>query len=66
MSGRHSSKFRYGDLIVLSKGGNVPFMLRRQLGKTYQKWELVGGCYIHGIMNGEAFSSQDCHDIWIQ
>ncbi|KAK5629125.1 hypothetical protein RRF57_004840 [Xylaria bambusicola] len=39
-----------GDQICLFHGGNVPFVVRER-GPAYT---LVGECYIHGIMNGEA------------
>ena len=40
-----------GDHIYLLPGGDVPFVLR----PTGDEFKLVGGCYIHGIMNGEFF-----------
>ncbi|CAK1365398.1 unnamed protein product [Cercospora beticola] len=41
-----------GDLIALLCGGSVPFVLRpRRCSGAY---ELVGVCYVLGIMNGEA------------
>jgi Heterokaryon incompatibility protein (HET) len=54
-----------GDEIVLCKGGSVPFILRRQSVKGSKKCDLIGDCYVHGIMKGEAFVSEDCHEIWI-
>jgi len=39
-----------GDQICLLHGGKVPFVMRQQ-GKAYR---LIGECYIHGIMHGEA------------
>ncbi|KAI0865764.1 hypothetical protein F4860DRAFT_264802 [Xylaria cubensis] len=39
-----------GDQICLFHGGNVPFVVRKK-GPAYT---LVGECYIHGIMNGQA------------
>ena len=50
-----------GDCIVLLSGGRTPFILR-QNGDHYR---LIGCCYVHGIMNGEAFP-QDFDDLeWI-
>ncbi|KAL3422921.1 heterokaryon incompatibility protein [Phlyctema vagabunda] len=39
------------DQIVIFSGGRVPFVVR-ETGDTFK---LVGPCYIHGIMDGEAF-----------
>ncbi|KAF4339634.1 heterokaryon incompatibility (het-6OR allele) [Fusarium beomiforme] len=39
-----------GDVIVLLDGGNVPYLLRPVEG---QKYELVGECFVQGIMHGE-------------
>lgn len=43
---------KVGDEICIFSGGCVPFVVRPQAAsKSYQ---LVGECYVHGIMNGEA------------
>jgi hypothetical protein len=34
-------------------GGRVPLILRQ--GENEDKWELIGDCYVHGVMHGEAF-----------
>ena len=39
-----------GDEICVISGGHIPFVVRRQSGDDFQ---LVGECYVHGIMNGE-------------
>ncbi|PVH80545.1 hypothetical protein DL98DRAFT_515399 [Cadophora sp. DSE1049] len=39
-----------GDIVCLFHGGNVPYVLRPTAGY----YQLVGECYVHGIMNGEA------------
>ncbi|KAK4112855.1 hypothetical protein N656DRAFT_798040 [Canariomyces notabilis] len=49
-----------GDHIVILKGGAVPFVLRSAPDGC---WQLVGECYVHGIMNGEAFDAKQCTDI---
>jgi hypothetical protein len=41
-----------GDCIAILSGGNLPFVLRPNGGESYR---LVGPCYVHGIMDGEAF-----------
>lgn len=40
-----------GDLVVILYGADVPFVVRREAGGRYS---LVGECYMHGIMYGEA------------
>jgi hypothetical protein len=42
-----------GDLICIFLGSEIPFVLREE-GSGYYK--LIGECYIHGIMYGEALS----------
>ena len=44
-----------GDLVCVLKGANVPFILRRK-GENYV---IVGECYCHGIMDGEAMLRED-------
>lgn len=39
-----------GDVVCVLAGGEVPFILRPDHGY----YRLVGECYLHGIMNGEA------------
>jgi hypothetical protein len=55
--GMVSEATKCGDKIVLLEGGSSPFVLR-PLGQQYQ---IVGACYIHGIMNGEAWSESGLH-----
>jgi Heterokaryon incompatibility protein (HET) len=44
---------RVGDVICIIVGNETPLILRP---KGEDKWTLVGECYIHGIMDGEAFT----------
>ena len=44
-------KAQVGDEIYILFGGDFPFVLRRL--KERQHFQLVGQCYIHGIMEGE-------------
>jgi hypothetical protein len=39
-----------GDWVCVLRGGSLPLVLR-PLGKGY--WNLIGECYVHGIMNGD-------------
>lgn len=47
-----------GDQICIFSGGHIPFVVRRQQA-TSSKYQLVGECYVHGIMNGEAMHMPD-------
>ena len=50
---------RVGDSVGLFKGGKTPLVIR----PVGDSWQLVGDSYVHGIMNGEAFNEESCHDI---
>ncbi|KAI1752338.1 heterokaryon incompatibility protein-domain-containing protein [Xylaria castorea] len=59
---------REGDIVVLLDGGNVPYLLRPvgkktiENGKVIQigeEFELVGECFVQGIMYGEFFERQE-------
>ena len=43
-----------GDEVCVLAGGSVPLVLRQRAGGADAHHELVGECYVHGIMNGEA------------
>jgi hypothetical protein len=42
-----------GDLICVFDGGEVPYLLRPAGNDSYI---LIGECYLHGIMDGEAMA----------
>jgi hypothetical protein len=44
-----------GDIICVLFGGKTPFCLRQQ----DDHYLLVGECYVHGLMNGEAMDMMD-------
>ncbi|KAI9854714.1 MAG: hypothetical protein M1813_000897 [Trichoglossum hirsutum] len=50
-----------GDRVVLVKGSAVPLIIRA----AGDDWQLVGGCYVHGIMQGKAFEEEKCREIVI-
>lgn len=50
-----------GDWIALLQAGRTPYVLR----KAGDKWKIIGDCYVHGIMSGEAWSDEKCVDIEI-
>ncbi|KAF5600106.1 heterokaryon incompatibility 6 OR allele [Fusarium pseudoanthophilum] len=43
-----------GDLVCILYGSEVPFVIRKEAGG---KCSLVGECYMHGIMEGEALNA---------
>ncbi|MCJ1436819.1 hypothetical protein MMC27_006201 [Xylographa pallens] len=47
-----------GDEVYILAGGKHPFALRPSLGLQPNTFELVGDCYVHGVMDGEAVSDQ--------
>lgn len=46
-----------GDGIAVILGVSVPFVVRPT--QYLNDWQLIGDCYIHGIMNGEALKVSD-------
>jgi hypothetical protein len=50
-----------GDCIAILSGGRVPFVLR-PIGSHYR---LIGPCYVHGIMNGGAFTDDESEFEWV-
>jgi hypothetical protein len=50
-----------GDVVVVLHGGRTPFLLRPKKGEGEdggEQWALVGECYVHGLMNGEALERE--------
>lgn len=52
---------RSGDRIALFSGGKMPLVMR----ESGTGLELVGDCYVHGIMHGEGYHEDQCELIWI-
>jgi hypothetical protein len=52
---------KIGDQIVVLFGGNTPFLLRESDEDVHgeRRWLLVGECYVHGFMDGEAINGLD-------
>ncbi|KAH8687936.1 heterokaryon incompatibility protein-domain-containing protein [Tricladium varicosporioides] len=46
-----------GDHVMLLAGAKVPIVARMREGG----WEVLGDCYIHGVMFGEAFEERRCN-----
>ncbi|KAI1451148.1 hypothetical protein F5Y02DRAFT_18390 [Annulohypoxylon stygium] len=52
-----------GDLVSIINGADVPFLLRKlENQKISFQYRLIGGCYIHGIMLGEALDHPDAKE----
>lgn len=47
---------RAGDVCYILHGMQTPYIMRRTAGHDSEQLRLVGQCYIHGIMDGEACS----------
>lgn len=65
-----------GDEVYILAGGKLPLILRPSPNSQPNEFELVGDCYVHGIMDGEAVSGsgqstdpdlplRDFHDVFI-
>jgi hypothetical protein len=53
-----------GDLIVLLKGGRVPYILRPiENGNTSVEYRMVGDTYVHGIMDGSEWNESELEDM---
>lgn len=50
--GQFCLNVQVGDCVYIPLGSAVPYVIRPGSNKTYR---LIGECYVHGIMNGEAF-----------
>ena len=48
-------KGKEGDVIAVAIGSETPIVLRRRGEREY---EVVGACYVHGIMDGEALDNE--------
>lgn len=51
-----------GDLVSLFAGSKVPLVVRSEEVLL----ELVGDCYLHGVMAGEAFNEEKCKMMWFK
>ncbi|KAK2616822.1 hypothetical protein QQS21_000199 [Conoideocrella luteorostrata] len=54
---------RVGDTVAIFLGSPIPFLLRR--AEKSLQYTLLGECYIHGIMHGEAAVGKDIVDFTI-
>ncbi|UKZ64355.1 uncharacterized protein TrAtP1_005571 [Trichoderma atroviride] len=53
-----------GDVVVVLRGGKVPFLLRKVSvgGDGEERWVLVGECYVHGLMDGEGWDVEGAEE----
>ena len=51
-----------GCCVAIVKGGKLPLILKP---REHRKWELIGDCYVQGIMHGEGFEHWKCTEMEI-
>ena len=51
-----------GDNVALLVGGSVPYIVR-PVESDRKRWQLVGGAYVHGIMEGERWNPESCFPV---
>ncbi|GME47965.1 HET-domain-containing protein [Neofusicoccum parvum] len=51
-----------GDTIVILHGARIPYALRKTEDES--KYQIVGNCYIEGIMDGEAVDWEEDEAEW--
>jgi hypothetical protein len=54
--GNGPAELEKGDEIYILAGGKHPFALRPLSTSRPDTYELIGDCYVHGIMDGQAVS----------
>jgi hypothetical protein len=52
-----------GDASVLCKGGKLPLILR-QSPRLDGDWEIIGECYVHGLMDGNLWKNLEGRGDW--
>lgn len=53
--GTGPTSLQKGDVIAILCGGVVPFVLR----PSFREYGVIGPCYVHGIMTGEAMPDDE-------
>lgn len=51
-----------GDAVCVLRGCHVPFVLRPAGEEDEGRFVVLGECYVHGIMNGEAMAEGECRE----
>jgi hypothetical protein len=57
-------RVRKGDQICVLLGCSIPLILRQR--KDESSHEVIGECYLHGFMNGEALEELDSGEFKIE
>ena len=67
LAGLGNHAIEEGDVVALILGTCVPYILRPVASgtSTTRQYQLVGECYVHGIMNGEGMRSGPVEDIML-
>jgi WD repeat-containing protein 55 len=53
-----------GDVVVIFHGASTPFLLRPVVSSGLaQHYELVGSCYVHGMMDGEGLALREPEEV---
>ena len=60
--GMGPNNMRVGDVVIIWKGASIPLMLRPTANSRPKLFNLVGECYLHGVMYGEAL--RDPNLVW--
>ena len=61
------AEMQKGDHVYILSGGNLPYLLRPVPRPRPRTFELVGDCYLHGIMYGEeAGTDEDYLDVYLE
>jgi hypothetical protein len=47
-----------GDIICIIKGTRMPFVLRKTKREDLAVYQIIGCCYVHGVMDGEVNIAQ--------
>jgi hypothetical protein len=51
-----------GDEIILLSGGKTPYLVRKT---QRESWNFLGDCFVHGYMNGEAWSQENAMESFV-
>jgi quinolinate synthase len=55
---------RVGDEVVVFPGMQTPLVIRAMPKRILRKYQIIGECYVHGLMNQEAFSLRNPRKIY--